>query len=102
MSQIFGPTTLLISFETEGVGALSQEAVERIAVRDKTGRVVGLRLPQKAAVIANHQASGFQYTILTRLMPPCRADLCGLVVRMVPDILHGNTQGCVHRPEEEP
>lgn len=97
MCQLFGPTTLLISFETEGVGALSQEAVERIAVRDKAGRVVGLQLPQKAAVIANHQASVFQslkgakYAVLTRLMTPCRADLRGLVVRMVPDLLHGNT-----------
>lgn len=56
MCQCFGPTKLVITFESEGEGKLSPDEVERIVVRDAAGDVVGLRLPTKSALIANHQA----------------------------------------------
>ena len=46
MSQLFAPTTLRITFETEGLGKIAREEIEEIAVRDASGTVVGLRLPK--------------------------------------------------------
>ncbi|KAH9937532.1 uncharacterized protein B0H18DRAFT_971080 [Fomitopsis serialis] len=47
MSQWFAPTKL--------VGRFTEEQVKQLVERDGTGRVVGLRLPQRAVMIANHQ-----------------------------------------------
>ncbi|KAL6304272.1 acyltransferase-domain-containing protein [Sparassis latifolia] len=55
MSQWFAPTKLVISFETEGLGKFAYEELQEMVVRDNGGRVVGLNLPQKAVLIANHQ-----------------------------------------------
>jgi Acyltransferase len=55
MSQWFAPTRLIVTFEKSGQGRFSQEDIERIVVRDKTGSVVGLDLPEKSVLIANHQ-----------------------------------------------
>ncbi|KAI0824184.1 acyltransferase-domain-containing protein [Trametes gibbosa] len=55
-SQWFAPTQLVLSFETEGLGAFTAEEIATVVERDAaSGNVVGLRLPQKAALIANHQ-----------------------------------------------
>ncbi|KAF5382889.1 hypothetical protein D9757_006353 [Collybiopsis confluens] len=55
MCQWFSPTSLRITFEPEGKGAVPQEVIDRIIVKDKEGRVVALDLPQKFVYIANHQ-----------------------------------------------
>ena len=46
---------MVISFEKEGLGSFTQEELDQIVVRDDSGRVVQLKLPQKAVLIANHQ-----------------------------------------------
>ena len=46
---------MVISFEKEGLGSFTQKELEGIVVRDGSGRVVELNLPQKAVLIANHQ-----------------------------------------------
>ncbi|KAH9944525.1 uncharacterized protein BXZ73DRAFT_87406 [Epithele typhae] len=56
-SQWFGPTKLIISFETEGQGKFTREEIERLVVRDSGGRVIALDLPRKTVVIGNHQNS---------------------------------------------
>ncbi|KAH9946827.1 acyltransferase-domain-containing protein [Amylocystis lapponica] len=55
MCQCFAPTTLVVSFEKDGPGKVTQEELEAIVERDRTGQVVALHLPQKAVVISNHQ-----------------------------------------------
>ncbi|EJC98701.1 acyltransferase-domain-containing protein [Fomitiporia mediterranea MF3/22] len=55
MCQLFAPTSLRVTFETEGIGAFTPEQVEQIVVRDASGKVVELRLPPKMVIIANHQ-----------------------------------------------
>ncbi|TFK57392.1 acyltransferase-domain-containing protein [Heliocybe sulcata] len=55
MCQWFAPTKLIISFEREGKGRFSDEELEKIVVRDDSGRVVELRLASKAVLIPNHQ-----------------------------------------------
>ncbi|KAH9857933.1 acyltransferase-domain-containing protein [Lenzites betulinus] len=54
-SQWFAPTKLVLSFATDGPGAFTPDEIESVVERDGSGNVVGLRLPQKAALIANHQ-----------------------------------------------
>ncbi|PSR85826.1 hypothetical protein PHLCEN_2v5302 [Hermanssonia centrifuga] len=54
-TQIFAPTTLVVSFEREGLGRFSEKEIKEIVERDEAGKVVALRLPQKAVMIANHQ-----------------------------------------------
>ena len=53
--QIFGPTTLQITFERNGVGRLTEEELSKIVVKDDQGSVVKLRLPKRSVLIANHQ-----------------------------------------------
>ncbi|KAI0670062.1 acyltransferase-domain-containing protein [Trametes maxima] len=53
--QWFAPTKLVLSFETKGQGKFTPEEIETLVKRDKNGRVVAVNLPQKAALIANHQ-----------------------------------------------
>ncbi|CCM00886.1 uncharacterized protein FIBRA_02932 [Fibroporia radiculosa] len=55
MSQLFAPTKLMITFEKEGQGRLTDEEIDALVERGKGGRVVGLHLPQRAVLIANHQ-----------------------------------------------
>ena len=55
ISQWFGPTKLVISFEKEGQGRFTDKEIEELVVKDASGRVTELRLPQKAVMIANHQ-----------------------------------------------
>lgn len=59
MCQLFGPTTLRITFESEGLGAFTKEDVERYVLRDANGEVSELRLPKKLVIIANHQVLRF-------------------------------------------
>ncbi|KAE9410871.1 hypothetical protein BT96DRAFT_846615 [Gymnopus androsaceus JB14] len=55
MCQWFSPTSLKITFESEGKGAVSQDVVESVVMRDKEGKVVSLNLPPKFVFIGNHQ-----------------------------------------------
>jgi hypothetical protein len=55
MSQLFAPSKLVITFETEGQGKFSSLEIENIAVRNANGEVIGLHLPNKSVIIANHQ-----------------------------------------------
>jgi hypothetical protein len=55
MSQWFGPTRLIITFQLDGPGAFSQDEIDNIAVRGRDGRVSSLNLPRKCILVANHQ-----------------------------------------------
>ncbi|KAJ3499649.1 hypothetical protein NLJ89_g10079 [Agrocybe chaxingu] len=55
MSQWFAPTTLRVTFETEGMGRFTQEQIDQYVVRDSQGHPVALDLPTKFVLIANHQ-----------------------------------------------
>lgn len=83
--QWFAPTTLSITFETEGDGAFSEEDVENILVKDKNGNVVSLNLPTKFVMIANHQVRRHS---IARPISCNQTDLSRLVVRMVFIVLH--------------
>ncbi|KAG6900157.1 hypothetical protein C0993_002086 [Termitomyces sp. T159_Od127] len=51
----FAPTSLRISFETEGKGSFSAEDIEKLVVRNEAGDVISLNLPTKFVLISNHQ-----------------------------------------------
>ena len=55
MCQWFAPTSIRLTFETEGKGKLSQEMIEQVAERDESGNVVSLKLPNRFILTANHQ-----------------------------------------------
>ena len=55
MCQWFAPSRLVITFEQDGLGAFSRDEIDAIAIRDGDGRVLGLNLPTKSVLIANHQ-----------------------------------------------
>ncbi|KAI9511751.1 acyltransferase-domain-containing protein [Russula earlei] len=55
MSQWFAPSRLVVTLEHDGPGAFSPAQIDEIAVRDEDGRVLGLNLPRKSILIANHQ-----------------------------------------------
>jgi lysocardiolipin and lysophospholipid acyltransferase len=57
MCQWFAPSTLLITLERDGPGAFSQDEIDKFAIRGTDGRVLGLNLPRKSVLIANHQVS---------------------------------------------
>ncbi|KAF4622983.1 hypothetical protein D9613_001976 [Agrocybe pediades] len=55
MCQWFAPTKLHITFETQGMGAFTEEEIDRYIVKDGSGKPIGLELPTKFVLIANHQ-----------------------------------------------
>ncbi|KII93343.1 hypothetical protein PLICRDRAFT_171111 [Plicaturopsis crispa FD-325 SS-3] len=55
ISQWFAPTRLVVTFETEGQGRLTEEEIRGIVERNPAGEVTALRLPTKSILIANHQ-----------------------------------------------
>lgn len=55
MCQWFAPTKLLVTFETEGMGAFTQEELDRYTIKDQNGNIIALDLPTKFVLIANHQ-----------------------------------------------
>lgn len=55
MCQWFAPSRLVITFEHDGPGAFSNDEIRDIAIRDGDGRVLGLKLPKRSVLIANHQ-----------------------------------------------
>jgi hypothetical protein len=57
MCQWFAPTKLAITFETEGMGALTKEDIDRYIIKDENGNPIALDLPTKFVLIANHQVS---------------------------------------------
>uniref|UniRef100_A0A8H8CPN0 Phospholipid/glycerol acyltransferase domain-containing protein n=1 Tax=Psilocybe cubensis TaxID=181762 RepID=A0A8H8CPN0_PSICU len=72
MCQWFAPTKLLITFETQGMGAFTQEEIDKYILKDKEGNAVGLDLPTKFVLIANHQvyADWWYAWCLTYFMSP--------------------------------
>ncbi|KAI0036670.1 acyltransferase-domain-containing protein [Vararia minispora EC-137] len=56
MCQWFAPTRMHITFERHGPGAFTDEEMDNILILDRNKNVVGLNLPQKSVLIANHQA----------------------------------------------
>ena len=109
-SQWFAPTELVISFETEGQGKFTQAEIDKLVVRDASGRVVALDLPRKTVLIANHQVrpppsyqTHFGSNVLTEswsCTPAGTPDLRRLVVRLDAHVPRGHAQGRIHRPEE--
>jgi hypothetical protein len=55
MCQWFAPSRLVITLEQDGLGAFSMDEIDAIAMRGRDGRVLGLNLPNKSVLIANHQ-----------------------------------------------
>jgi len=55
MCQWFAPTKLVVTFEKSGQGKFTEDELRELVVRDSSGRVVGVNLPQRAVMIANHQ-----------------------------------------------
>jgi hypothetical protein len=55
MCQWFAPSRLVITLERDGPGAFSMDEIREIAIRGRDGRVLGLKLPSKSVLIANHQ-----------------------------------------------
>ncbi|KAJ7630675.1 acyltransferase-domain-containing protein [Roridomyces roridus] len=55
MCQWFAPTSLVVSFETEGKGRFTAEEIEKVVVRGENGQIVSLDLPTKFVFISNHQ-----------------------------------------------
>jgi hypothetical protein len=55
MCQWFAPSRLVITLERDGPGAFSIDEIQKVTRRGGDGRVVGLNLPSKSVLIANHQ-----------------------------------------------
>ncbi|KAF6766392.1 acyltransferase-domain-containing protein [Ephemerocybe angulata] len=55
MCQWFAPTKLVVTFERDGIGKFTDEDIAKYVVRDDNGEAVGLDLPTKFVLIANHQ-----------------------------------------------
>lgn len=51
----FAPSKLRITFETQGMGAFTQDELDRYVLRDAAGTPVALDLPTQFVLIANHQ-----------------------------------------------
>jgi hypothetical protein len=83
MCQWFAPTKLMITFETEGKGKVTEEDLQDIAVRNQAGEVEYLKLPTKFVLVSNHQ--------VRHLCPPITPfpQLC-FVIRFMPT---GGTRG---------
>lgn len=46
---------LVVSFETQGQGRLTESEIQKIVVRNEAGKVVQLDLPKQSILISNHQ-----------------------------------------------
>lgn len=57
MCQWFAPTKLIVTFEREGMGAFTQQDIDQFVIKDEKNNAVGLDLPTKFVLIANHQVS---------------------------------------------
>jgi hypothetical protein len=55
MCQWFAPSRLIVTFEQVGLGAFSMDEMDEMAIRGRDGQVLGLNLPNKSVMIANHQ-----------------------------------------------
>ncbi|KAF9454892.1 hypothetical protein P691DRAFT_799900 [Macrolepiota fuliginosa MF-IS2] len=55
MCQLFAPTKLRVTFETQGPGKFSKEEIDRVVEKNTEGKVVSLNLPTKFVLTANHQ-----------------------------------------------
>ena len=100
MSQWFAPSRLVITFERDGPGAFSTDEIRDIAIRGGDGLVLGLNLPKKSVLIANHQVPvPKKLPAVTSPLP--LVGLCRLVVCLVSDVLYGYSPGRMHRLEEK-
>ena len=61
MCQWFAPTKLVITFERDGIGKFTDEDLRNYLQKNAKGDIIGLDLPSKVVVIANHQASTHQF-----------------------------------------
>jgi hypothetical protein len=65
MCQWFAPTSLNVTFETQGKGAFTPEVVEDLIVRDKKGEVEYLDLPSRFILTAKwvfgHHCLNFRF-----------------------------------------
>lgn len=59
MCQWFAPSRLVVTLERDGPGAFSMEEIRDLVIRGNDGRVLGLKLPTKSVLIANHQVSSY-------------------------------------------
>lgn len=100
-TQLFAPTSLVVSFERNGPGAFSREELDQLVVRDESGRVTALQLPPKTVWVANHQVRAVLKCLSVLIVTNEWLDVRGLVVRMVSDILRWIIQGRGYRLEEE-
>ncbi|KNZ73498.1 hypothetical protein J132_03262 [Termitomyces sp. J132] len=55
MCQCFAPTSLRITFETEGKGSFNVEDIKKLVIKNEAGDVASLNLPTKFVLISNHQ-----------------------------------------------
>jgi len=55
ITQLFAPTSFHVTFETDGMGALSLDDIVFMAKKDSDGNLVGLNLPRKFVFTSNHQ-----------------------------------------------
>ncbi|THH21467.1 hypothetical protein EW146_g75 [Bondarzewia mesenterica] len=55
MCQWFAPTRLVVTFERDDPGAFAEDEIAGLVVKDKSGKVIGLNLPHRSVLIANHQ-----------------------------------------------
>lgn len=100
MCQWFAPSRLVITLERDGPGAFSMEEIGEMVIGGSDGRVLGLKLPLKSVLIANHQVCTCPSNSLLSCPPYHFLGLCRLVVCVVLDLLHGHPQRCLHRSQE--
>lgn len=102
MCQWFSPTSLKITFEAKGMGAVPKDVAERMVMRDKEGKVVSLNLPPKFVYIGNHQVSCHSVSVDSSMFDVPQG-LLRLVVCLVLVVLcPRRTQTRVYYLEEEP
>lgn len=87
MCQWFAPTKLLVTFETEGMGRFTQDEIDRFIIKDIDGNGLGLNLPTKFVLTANHQVC-LSLTRTASYLTLFILGLCRLVVCLVLYIFH--------------
>lgn len=73
MCQWFAPSRLVITFEHDGPGAFAIDEMRDIVIRGRNGRVLGLNLPRKSILIANHQVGICSVSAVTSPSPTFRS-----------------------------
>lgn len=66
--QVFAPTTIRMTFESDGIGKFKPEEIEQIVIRDPSGKIVELRLPSRLVIIGNHQVRTVHSILITNMI----------------------------------